>query len=208
MSTADSTTSWWRFSLRELILLIGFVAVACVSLKYAGFVWILILSAAVLLFFMGAVVVALVDRGRRQAEAIGFAAVAAIYGVLYWSSPDLPNTTENQELYSHSGRLPTSKALHPLAQVIVRDYWVDSTGKEIVGYDPTTAGGMGMGGMGMGGMMGGGGMGGFGSGPQYRQVPYHPDFMAVGHLLWTLLLGYLGSRLALWSYERRSKSEL
>ena len=199
MIAENSSTSWWRFSLRELLLLIGFVAIACVSLKYAGFVWILILSAAVLLFFMSAVVVALVDRGRRQAAAIGFAAVVAVYAVLFWSSPLEPNTSESRELYSYSGRLPTTKALHPLARVLVRDTWVDSAGNEIVGYDPTKAGGMGMG---TGGMMA---MGTFGSGPQYRQVPYHPDFMAVGHLLWTLLLGYFGSRLALWSYDGRSK---
>lgn len=209
MTTENAVTNWSRFSLRELLLIVGFVAVACVSLKYAGYVWQLVLSSVVLLLFLTASIVALVDRGRSQAGAIGLALALAIYGVLIWASPNQQNTNTSIEMEPWSGRLPTTKALDPLQRLLTLEFWVDSSGKELVGYDPTTAGNMGMGGGMMGSGMMPGGMGGMGmafGGAQFRQEPYVHDFMLVGHLLWSLVLAWVGMRIALWSYDRRSKS--
>ena len=207
MNAESANVSWWRFSLRELLLLIGFVALACVSLKYAGFVWVLTLSAAASLLFMGAAVVAVVDRGRRQAAAIGLALCLAIYGIVFWSSPRESNGRQSRELDPYDAQLPTSKALYPLFTVMVHGTYRDSAGNEIKDYDPNQAATMGMGsGMFGGGGMGGG-MGGMGGGAYYHEVPERSQFMGVGHLLWALLLGCLGSRLAVWSYDRRAKAE-
>lgn len=200
MSAETANVSWWRFSLRELLLLIGFVALACVALKYAGSIWTLALSAIALLLFMGAAVVAVVDRGRRQAAAIGLALCLAIYGIVFWSSPRDDNPRQSRELDPYDAQLPTSKALYPLFTVMVHGTYRDSAGNEIKDYDPSQNAG----GMGSGGMFSSGGMGG---GAYYHEVPERTQFMAVGHLLWALLLGCLGSRLAVWSYDRRAKAE-
>jgi hypothetical protein len=63
-------------------------------------------------------------------------------------------------------------------------------------------GGLGTGGMAMGGMGMGGGMG-WSAGPTVTETPDRSDFMAIGHLLWMLLLGCLGARLAGWVDSHR-----
>lgn len=183
MDSASQRTSCLRFSLRELLLLLAFVAVGCAALRYAGGLWLLGLSSGVLLLFMGAAVLAAVDRGHRQAQAIGFALCVAIYGVLFWSTSSLMNAEQNPELDPQTGRLPTSKALAPLFEAIVkRSYYDEMTGKETALPAP-----------------------GFG-GAYIRETPDRGQFMATGHLLFALMFGYLGSRLALGAYTRRTRT--
>lgn len=72
--------NFFRVSLRELLLIVAFLAVGCAALKYASPTWITVVSACGLLCFMVAVVVALAERGRRQVLALGFASRMTIYG--------------------------------------------------------------------------------------------------------------------------------
>jgi hypothetical protein len=186
---------WLQLSLRELLLVSAFCGVACAALKYAGGTWELMLSAAVLLLFMAAAVAAVVDRGRRQAAATGVVLCLVIYGTLVWSAPPSPSIGISRELDPGSGRLPTSLALGRVYETLV----VRTTGmpggfggRSVV---PVTYGGAS-------GMPGGGQT-------FYIQVesPDRHAFMAVGHWLWALLLGYAGCRLALWCYDRRERGK-
>ena len=185
MDSPNPRPSFFRFSLRELLLLLAFFAIGCAALRYAGELWLIGLSSCVLLLFMVAAVLAAVDRGHRQAQAIGFALCMAIYGILFWSAPLTTNVEQSLELDPYSGRLPTSKAMAPLFGVIVKTTYYDMmTGKEIAPPTP-----------------------GIGFGGYTREIPDRGQFMATAHLLWTLLLGYLGSRVALWAYAHRLRSQ-
>jgi hypothetical protein len=183
MDSANPRPSLFRFSLRELLLLLAFFAIGCAALRYVGGLWLIGLSSCVLLLFMIAAVLASVDRGHRQAQAIGFALCVAIYGVLFWSAPSPMNVEVNPELDPEAGRLPTTKAMAPLFDLIVKGSYHDAmTGKEIAVPTPGLA-------------------------VYFRETPDRGQFMATAHLLWMLLLGYLGSRVALWAYARRQRSQ-
>jgi hypothetical protein len=185
MDPANPHTRWLRFSLREVLLVLAFVALGCAALKYAGGLWLSVLSAGVLLLFMGAAVVAAVDRGHRQAKALGFALCMAIYGILFWSAP-ATSPNQNPELDPHAGSLPTSKALAPLFSAIVKRSYHDlTTGQEVAPPAPPH----------------------FVFSGYVQETPDRGQFMATGHLLWTVLLGYFGSRLGLWAYTRRLRSQ-
>ena len=124
MNANDPKTSWWRFSLREMLILLAFVAVGFAALKNAGFVWQLILSTAGLLLFLTTSIVALIDRGKRQVASIGIVAGILIY------------IASVSALESHVFRAPTSQMLRSLHGAVARVSWVDSSGNVIEGYDP------------------------------------------------------------------------
>jgi len=197
-----------RFTIRELSLVTAFLGVGCAALKYASDTWITILSAGLLALFMAATIAAVLDRGQWQARAAGFAICVAIYGALLWSARTNAGN-DSRELDPYTGGLPTTKLLKPLFEVMVKRTWIElATGKEVPDYDPTKASGMGGGFGGEGGGFGGeGGGGGFGGGVGGRESPPRAKFMALGHLLWAALLGYLGSRFAYAIYLRRSVNE-
>ena len=112
-------SSLFRLSLRELLLALAFVALACAALKYAGEVWWTVLSAGVLIVFLAATVLAVVARGQEQALAIGFVLCVAIYGLLIWSAPIDPGDQQSRELDPYSGSLPTTKVMRPLFDALV-----------------------------------------------------------------------------------------
>ncbi len=197
-----STTRRLRISLQELLILVAFIALGCAALKYANDVWCTVLAASVLLLVMAAAIAALVDRGRRQAMAIGFTVCAAIYGVAFWSAP-LNNGLQSRELDPYTGRLPTTGLLKPLYESMVRRTWYDfHTGQELPNFDPqkpqTTPGA--------------------GGGPYFasnigspnigsQEFPDRGQFMTVGHWLWVMLVSYCGARFAEWLYRRRQVHE-
>ena len=199
MIASNTQISWRRYSLRELLLVIGFFAIACVSLKYADRVWELVLSASLSLLLMGAAVTAFVDGGRRQAAAIGFTVVVVLYAIAFWSGAPNEGVGRNSELDLRRGKLPSTTALALLFPHIVQDSWVDPEGAPIPGYVPMENDAQ---------LAIHVGSGRFNDpNARFVEVPNRSDFMAVGHLLWTLLLGYLGSRLALYCYDRRTKGD-
>jgi hypothetical protein len=189
--------SMFRFTIRELVLVTGLIAVGCAGLKYANEVWWSVLWLGLLMLLLAAVVTALVGRGELRAAAIGFAVCVLAYAILFRAAPMHPNTGTTRELDPFDGSLPTTRLLLPVFRIMVKGAYIDQqTGKEVPDYDPTKN--PAPGGMGFGGGMGGG-MGGFGGSTVfYVESPRRENFMAVGHILWALALGYLGSRFAVW----------
>jgi hypothetical protein len=165
----DRRTNALRVSLRELLLLLGYIALACAALKYANGWWEAAISAVALLVLMASVVIALVDRGRRQAAAIGFAAFMGIYGLVGWIS---------------DRELPTGVPLSLVYRLVVNETWIDASTQQVVSESEEA-------------FLLAQGLAGI------KQTPNREMFMQIGHMLWALLLGYIGSRLGRWVYSRR-----
>jgi hypothetical protein len=72
----------FKFTIRELVGLTAFVAVGIAALKYANAYWLTAVSTAVWLAFIAAAIVAVVDRGERQAVAIGMVIAAAVFRIV------------------------------------------------------------------------------------------------------------------------------
>lgn len=184
MNSADSDHNPWRFTLAEILSLLALVAVGCAALRYAGEVWATALSAVVFAVFMIAATLAVVGRGALQSRAVGTSIFIAIYGVLFWAAPSAGGigNSQSSELHPGTGHLPTSKALKPLYEVIVKRMYIDDSGNTTASLPP-------------------------GVGFLHRvEVPQSDHFMAVGHALWAILLGYLGSRVGYWAYTRRTRT--
>lgn len=169
------------YSIRALLIITAFVAVACAALKYAGPVWWNILFIAAGLLFMASAVVAFVGKGNQRALAIGFAVCFAIYGAVVFLSPA-------NELNVARGRLPTTKVMRQIVTPMVapdrdeqpsfdaferqRRRLNDDEGRVV-----------------MGGMV---------------ILPEHSDLLRIAHLLWALLFGFLGSIFAGFVYRRNT----
>jgi hypothetical protein len=197
-------------SLRQLMMLVAAVAVAIVSLKYASDAWLAIVAAVAMLAFFAAVIVAAVDRGPRQAFAIGFALTVAVYALVVMNGEkEFPNgRSRNIEFDQWDGKLPTTRLLRYMHIAVDHGGYYDrATGQEIPDYDPATDPNRNTAGGGFGG--GGLGGGGFGAGPRvaFRELPPRESFMPVGHLWLGLLLGYLGGLFAVYVYSRRMREQ-
>jgi hypothetical protein len=179
MNGSRSPASFLRVSLWELFLVLGLVAVGCASLKYAGEVWWIVLSSVMLAGFLAAAVAAVVGRGAMQARAIGFVLCVAIYLLLvFWSAPFNDDGTTSREFDPATAHLPTTRLLLPLHAALSTQIWIDaSTGRPMPNFDPHS---------------------GIGLNVHSVDSVNRVHFMAIGHLLWAFLLGYLGSRLAVW----------
>ncbi|MAT70769.1 MAG: hypothetical protein CMJ58_14740 [Planctomycetaceae bacterium] len=95
MSTANARPPLFRISLREFLLLAAVVVVALASLKFANRWWLWSVSTLAILLTLAMLVVAMVDRGRRQSVAIGFVACVLGYGGVLqfaqeWTVPTTP----------------------------------------------------------------------------------------------------------------------
>ncbi len=173
-----------QVSLRELFILVAFVAIGTASLRLAGPLASVFIALALLLC-MAMAVAAAVDRGMRQAFATGFVLCTMAYAILLFA-------THSTELQLHAGRLPTSKLLSPLFEEIVNRTWVDRfSGRELPNYVPTrvdrlpgempTAAGVRV----------------------ESETPDRMTFMIVGHILWASIFGYAGGKFAQFIYARR-----
>lgn len=121
-----------RWSLKELMLVVTFVAVGCGALKYAspGLLWMLQGIAGLLL--LGVLVAALVARGRRQAFAIGFVVGAVFYGLVMWL-----DGSERSGFWD--GTFGTEQAEVALYGVILTQQWVDEATEEVVSAEDVNA---------------------------------------------------------------------
>ncbi|MEX2173777.1 MAG: hypothetical protein WD872_05400 [Pirellulaceae bacterium] len=114
-----------RFSIWELLLLTACVAAGLTCLKYADRnIW-LVLANAVPVCLAIAAVIALADRGRRQAIAGGFAICLAIYLAL------LMNTGS-----AARGRWATEMMLDRLHKSMMTQKWIDGQTREDIGNPP------------------------------------------------------------------------
>ncbi|MDZ4780366.1 MAG: hypothetical protein SGJ19_08945 [Planctomycetia bacterium] len=207
--SARTVLSPWSVSLRELLLLVALVGLACVSLKFANDWFWIGLSTAAMLLFMAAMVVAFIDRGSRQAFAIGFVLCAGMYA----AAVALAAAKNGREFDPYAGSLPTTKLMRwPFEKMVLVEYLVMDanmqydqsmrfrTPQEAATYRAT----LGLPNM-MGGMGGGFGGGGFPGGVSGTETPMREDFLGVAHIWWGLLLGYCGGRFAKLVYVRREQ---
>lgn len=180
-----------RLSLRELLTLVGLLAVAIPLLLFGGpFASGLVLTLAVLIS-LAKTIQALVARGETQAAATGFAIVAVFYGGCVFASVKGDNR-EWRELEYLEGALPTSKVLYPLLSAAQRQrtYYVSPEGKTTrespLAGTPLSYGGL-------------------GSGWRVVSLPQTECFMATGHSCWALFLGYIGSKYAASVHRKRTR---
>ena len=154
-----------RFSIRGLLIVVAFVAVACAALKYAGPVSWTILSAAGVLLLIASTIVAFIGKGEQRAKAIGTAVCIAIYGILVClfyppeSNPSGP-------------MLPTTRLTLLLAEYLA-NHGLGSEATKFI-YE----------------------------GVDFTRVIDLRARVIVGHLLWTMLFGFLGSVFAGFVYHR------
>jgi len=192
----------WSLSLRGLLLFVALAAFALVSLKFANDWFWIGLSTAAMLLFMAALVEAFVDRGARQAFAIGFVLCAGLYAAAVMASV----AWNGREFDPYAGSLPTTKLMRwPFERMVLIEYLlVDanlqydqskrfSTPQEALAYRATL--GLPPGSMGSG----------FGGGVGSSESPRREDFLGVAHIWWGLLLGYWGGRFARFVYVRREQ---
>ena len=200
--TARAALSPWSVSLRELLILVALVGLACVSLKFANDWFWIGLSTAAMLLFMAAIVVAFIDRGSRQAFAIGFVLCAGMYA----AAVALATAKNGREFDPYAGSLPTTKLMRwPFEKMVLIEYLLMDanmqydqskrfpTSQEALAYRAKL--GLPAGTMGAA----------FGGGVGASEFPLREDFLGVAHVWWGLLLGYCGGRFAKLIYMRREK---
>jgi hypothetical protein len=187
-TTATRERSWaalFRLSLREMLVLIAMVALAIASMKYASPAWRTCVYAITMAIFMWAAVISVIDRGPRQAFAIGMVLLMVIYGVLLINAPR--RGEGNLELDPQRGRLPTSRAVKHLFPPMETIEWLDSRNAQVLpSFDPANP------------------PPGIRAYSVTRRTPDQATLMAVAHCWWALLLGYVGGRFARVVYLRRS----
>jgi hypothetical protein len=190
-----------RVSLRELLLVVAFVALAIASLKYASEWWRVIVTGITILAFVAAAISAVVDRGSRQAFAVGMLIAMAIYAVLLLNGRDFTsrpgNGNSNVEFTARFtqtnsiGNLPTTFLLSRLYAKIRQREWYDRDSGEIFGDDPRRnnppSTGMAPGQV------------------RIRDLPPRDLFIVIGHCLWAIFLGFVGGRFARFLYTRRCR---
>jgi hypothetical protein len=169
------------------MIVVALVALAIASLIYANQEWAMLVSAAIFLALLAAILTALIDRGFRQAFAIGFGVTLVACSLPFaWSSV--------------TGSLPTDRVIRRIYDGIGRVEFIDSRTDEVItdfkpsnpslpfppvgrGYDPAVGYAISV------------------------DVPPEHLFLAIGHRWFALLLAYLGGLFALFVYRRRMRDE-
>jgi hypothetical protein len=184
-----------------MLMLVALVALVIASLKYADDVWLAIVAAVAMLALIAALIIAVVDRGPRQAFATGVALTMIAYGLILITGQRTSGNSgnvysRNIEFDQWAGRLPTTRLLRYVHTAVQRSEWIDSnTLKVIPNYDPNNP---------VIPKMGGGGF--FpGGGAQHREIPPREIFMPIGHCWWALILGYCGGQFGRFVYARRMR---
>ncbi|TWT32205.1 hypothetical protein KOR34_39660 [Posidoniimonas corsicana] len=170
-----------RFSLKELLLLAGVVAVAAASLPAASRMVASCWVTATLIVSVAALVRGVVLTGDRRVFGLGFFLFAAAYAVVLTTGQSGESTRHlisNRELRPDTGLLLTTRAVEPLRNALQSRQWYDANNNLLESTDD----------------------------PALRAssnlVPHTVDLMMVAQCLWTLLLGYLGGKYAVWVYSR------
>jgi hypothetical protein len=190
----ENKCAMFQISLRQLFILVAIAAAALVSLHHASE----LCQGLVGLFAMGAlftaVVVAIVDRGRRQMFAIAFATVMLGYALLVINGATYVSgqNTINGELNGWNGRLPTTVLLRALHSAIARERWVDVVTAKVlddaeVARRQTSPGPLGA------------------PSIETRKHPSLGVLVTTGHYWFALLFAYLGGHFARFVYLRRMK---
>jgi hypothetical protein len=195
----------FRISLRELLVLVALLAVAFVLLKFASPLTAVIVASIAMIVCGAMAVMAFVERGSRQAFAIGFTVIAVAF---FYS-------LNSQGIGNPYNVFPAERALTFLHRHLATRWIHDSiTGERLRPVLPTE-------------LEAGSSQPSraelmdnpdlfvsrsapFGAQSPPTNVLYHPSirhFISVGNSLLTLLFAYLGGKLAVWIYHRRVARE-
>lgn len=175
-----------QLSLRELLFVVLFAAVGLASLRAGGVVGSIVVMLAIVVTMCFAIV-AFVGRRSIQAIAIGFLTPVIAYAAIFLA-------VGKSELDPYEGKLPTSKLLRPMFELMVKRTWTnENTGQVVPDYDPATDPNRPA--------VGGGGF--FGSPMMMSESPDRPTFMSLGHLLIAMMFGYAGSKFAVAVHHRQ-----
>lgn len=172
----------FRLSLRELLMLVAIVAFATASLKYASELWLALVTGVTTFAFCAALIVAAVDRGLRQAFALGFALTMVAYGATLMTGDRTVGFggnmhSKNIEFDPWEGRLPMTRLLRYIHIAVNENVQIQQT-QPFVG--PVTS---------------------------IMERPPREIFMPIGHCWWALLLAYVGGRFAASIYGRRIREQ-
>jgi hypothetical protein len=209
----ESALPWWRFSLKQLLLAMAYVALGCVALRSANTTWVGAMVGLTWIALAASLLLAMYRDGQDRAFWVGFAVAGWLYlllPVFGWSfmSNLQGNTVITTRishwaydwLYAQPLPAPASGFGPPMS----------GYGGSMGSADGSMMGGPGGGMPGMGGMsgMGMGGMPGGPGGPPFPTFsgPSREDFTNVSHALWTLLLAFCGGWFAQWLYATRGRS--
>jgi len=175
-----------RVSLRELMAFVACAAVALVSLKFASDIWLAAVIGVAMALLFAALVLMAVDRGPRQAFAIGFVLVVLGYYAVLFYPPYATSTRRATREFALDGLLPTTRVLQYVHTAVVHNRYFDAnTGQEVPNYDPSNAAFANM-------------------SVGANELPPREYFLPIGHAWWALLFGYLGGRFAQFIYARRT----
>jgi hypothetical protein len=173
-----------RISLRELLLLVALTALAVASIRYPSASWRTAILTVTIVVFGGGSIVAIVDRGTRQAFAIGVVLTMIFYTFLVRNGVE----SDSREYDPRRGRLPTTWISSYLYRPVVTVEWHDGlTGRKLDNFDPDNP------------------PAGVRAVQNTYSTPHHDVFMRVVHSWWLLLLGYIGGLFARFVYVRRNK---
>lgn len=177
--------SWFRFSIRQLLLWTAFIALACVALRSSTQFWISLLHSAALVALVVAVLLAIYRGGATRAYCIGFVVCGGLYLTVLYVGWIL---SREQNLF-----------------VVQRDPLITTwLSKQAYQYAyPYTAQRPAVIGGGFGGVAPtpGTGFGGMGPLPAPPPASYgapESEFVDTAHSLWALLLAACGGSLARW----------
>lgn len=182
MPTATLLATMFRLSLRELLMLVALVASATASLKYASQLWLALVAGVTTVAFCAALIVAAVDRGQRQAFAMGFALTMIAYGATLMTGDRTVGFggnmhSKNIEFDPWEGRLPTTRLLR-YVHIAVNE------NRQVPMSQPFG-----------------------GATTRLVEIPPREVFMPIGHCWWALLLAYVGGRFAATVYMRRTREQ-
>src|SRR5688572_10366264 len=126
-----------QISLRQLLILVAFIALAIVSLKYATNLWQALVGLVTMIATFAAILVGAFDRGPRQVFAIGFAVVLLAYSVLVASGRKMDDLhVQNVEMFASIGRLPTTILLSYAHKFVARKVVLNAEGEPMPASDP------------------------------------------------------------------------
>lgn len=195
----------FRISLRELLVLVALLAAAFVLLKFASPPIARIIVGISILTWGAMVIIAFIERGPRQAFAIGFTVIAAVFllpiGTQSKGDPHIVLGTEDLLVYLHRQMATrwvydtnTGERLRP-APLLETEGGIGPPPRSrfMASDDHFTAPAIP-----------------FGAPPSSTHFNFYPfvsNFIAVGNSLLTLLFAYLGGKLAVWIYHRRVARE-
>lgn len=188
----------FQLSLRSLLVVVALVALTIVSLRFASEAWWTLVMTIAAFALCAAMILAIVDRGERQAFAIGFVVAMVGYGLVLQAIPKESTfgSQGRQEFNPDIGRMPTTLLLRPIYHLIADIKLIDlSTGKPVAVTAAQVGGGMAGGGMGS-------------ANYSMSESPPREVFMKIGHAWWAILLGVCGGLFARWVYRRRTREPL